>query len=122
MGGHCYGEEPPITPCPYCGTPTEADYVDVGIGYVQCGPFHCTACHASEIGPNDGSRPLTQRERETGWYAPHSEPGSSANVINGVVVSHRAALAAYKDKFTGNPEYNVPGAVEAWREDMRRPK
>lgn len=37
--------------CPYCKEQTEADWVDVGIGMIQCGPFHCTSCGASEIGP-----------------------------------------------------------------------
>lgn len=37
--------------CPYCDTEMEADFVDVGVGYVQCGPYHCYSCGASEIGP-----------------------------------------------------------------------
>jgi hypothetical protein len=37
--------------CPYCKDSMEADYVDVGVGMVQCGPYHCCSCGASEIGP-----------------------------------------------------------------------
>lgn len=36
--------------CPYCGTECEADWVDVGVGFVQCGPYYCENCGASEIG------------------------------------------------------------------------
>lgn len=32
-------------PCPECGTPTECDSVDNGIGEQQCGPYGCPACH-----------------------------------------------------------------------------
>ena len=156
-------------PCPYCDTPCEADWVDVGVGHVQCGPFHCEACGASEIGPCDryidsrGSlsgdlrqslkdslrwgwrwfvqaqhahiharqpftfersnnyacskprnfapfRRLTAEEDATGWYAPDSAPGTSANVIGGEIVSHRQALAAYRDH-----------APETSLEDLREP-
>lgn len=41
----------PTEKCPYCQRETEADWVDVGVGMVQCGPYHCYACGASEIGP-----------------------------------------------------------------------
>lgn len=41
----------PTEECPYCKTEMSADWVDVGVGSVQCGPYHCTACGASEIGP-----------------------------------------------------------------------
>ncbi|WP_242298589.1 hypothetical protein [Bacillus cereus group sp. BfR-BA-01424] len=41
----------PTRECPYCKTEMEADWVDVGVGMVQCGPYHCENCHASEIGP-----------------------------------------------------------------------
>lgn len=84
-------------PCPYCGAPCHADFVDVGVGMVQCGPYVCDSCHATERGPCDNERPLTAIERETGWYTPDSEPGSSANVIGGKVVTHQQALAAYKE-------------------------
>lgn len=37
--------------CPYCQSEMDADFVDVGVGFVQCGPYHCFSCGASEIGP-----------------------------------------------------------------------
>lgn len=41
----------PTQKCPYCKSEMTADHVDVGVGMVQCGPYHCTSCGASEIGP-----------------------------------------------------------------------
>ncbi|MCA1066369.1 hypothetical protein LCL98_23545 [Rossellomorea aquimaris] len=41
----------PSRPCPYCQNQTDADWVDNGVGMVQCGPYHCHDCGASEIGP-----------------------------------------------------------------------
>jgi hypothetical protein len=41
----------PTEKCPYCDTDMEADWVDNGVGMVQCGPYHCLVCNASEIGP-----------------------------------------------------------------------
>lgn len=43
----------PLEKCPYCGTDCEADWVDVGVGMVQCGPYYCQECRASEIGSCD---------------------------------------------------------------------
>ena len=110
-----------IEPCPYCNTPCEADWCDVGVGLVQCGPFHCESCGASEIGPYDKERPLSVEEKRTGWYAPGAEPGSSANVIGGKIVGHQEMLETYKAEFTGNPLYEKPGYVEDWFENIRKP-
>lgn len=41
----------PQQECPYCKNMMDADWVDNGVGMVQCGPYHCHACGASEIGP-----------------------------------------------------------------------
>lgn len=118
-GGYAYGDHEPTEDCPYCGTVCRADFVDVGVGYTQCGPFHCENCGASEIGPYDKKRIRSSREVETGWYEPGSEPGSSANVIGGKIVSHREALDAYQSAFTGNPLYEVPGYVDEWWNKQR---
>jgi len=83
-------------PCPYCGSPCDCDVADVGVGFVQCGPYHCLDCGASQIGPYDKERPLSEQEKKTGWYAPGSEPGSSANVIAGQIVSHQEARNIYR--------------------------
>ncbi len=120
MTGYCYGEQEPTEACPYCSTICRADFVDVGVGLTQCGPFHCEHCGASQIGPYDNERPLTADEEKKGWYAPGSAPGSSANVIGGKVVSHAEMRAAYHKEFAGNPLYDVPGYVEAWFEEIRK--
>lgn len=121
MTGYAYGQHEPTEPCPYCGTICRADFVDIGVGYQQCGPYHCDNCGASEQGPYDTERPLTARERETGWYAPGEPPGSSANVIGGRVVSHVQARAAYAREFTGNSLWHDKSHVEAWWNKQRAP-
>lgn len=121
MSGYCYGEQQPTENCPYCQVVCEADFVDIGVGFTQCGPYHCEQCGASEIGPHDKERPLSEDENRTGWYAPGAEPGSSANVIGGKVVTHRQMTETYKQAFTGNPLYEVPGCVENWFDEVRRP-
>lgn len=112
--GHAYGEHEPTEECPYCGTVCRADFVDVGVGFTQCGPYHCENCGASEIGPYDEERPLSQAEQKCGWYRPDSEPGSSANVVNGRVVSHVQMRDEYRREFIGNPLHDWPGYVEDW--------
>lgn len=119
MSGHLYSEPEPIRKCPYCGTPCEADFVDVGVGMIQCGPYHCDLCLASEIGPYDKGRTLTEDEKRTGWYAPGAEPGSSANVIHGRVVSANVMKQTYDAEYTGNPNHAVPGHVDSWRQKLR---
>lgn len=42
--------EEPLKECPYCERDMYTDWVDVGVGIVQCAPYHCTNCGASEIG------------------------------------------------------------------------
>jgi hypothetical protein len=114
--------ETPTEPCPYCKTPCDADWVDVGVGMVQCGPYHCLQCHASEIGPHDEPRALTKREEDTGWYAPESDPGSSANVIGGQHVSHRVMKAIYQAEFKDNPLWHDRAHVDDWWANVRKPK
>lgn len=120
MNGYAYGQREPIVDCPYCSTPCNADFVDVGIGMMQCGPYHCTRCQASEIGPNDESRQLSADEERTGWYAPGAEPGSSANVVGGAIVSAEGMRRVYREEFINNPMHAAPGHVEEWRERVRR--
>lgn len=121
-GGFAYGDKEPTESCPYCTCQCTADFVDVGVGYVQCGPYHCTSCGASEIGPNDEGRKLSKEEERTGWYAPGTDPGSSANVIDGKVVTYRQMEEEYRSEFIGNPAYELPGYVEDWRKEIRRKK
>lgn len=114
MIGYAYGDNEPTKQCPYCGFDCTADFVDIGVGFQQCGPFHCTNCEASEIGPNDEARELSDAEKKTDWYEPNTPPGSSANVIGGTLVSHVQAKAAYQREFTGNPLWNDKAYVAAW--------
>jgi hypothetical protein len=118
--GYGYHQQQPVQDCPYCGAVCDADFVDVGVGHVQCGPYYCQRCKASEIGEFDTPRELTEDEKRTGWYAPGAPLGDKTNAIDGVPVSHQEMTAAYKDKWTDNPLYEQPGEVEKWFETMRR--
>ena len=117
--GYAYGQHEPTRECPYCGTICRADFVDVGVGLTQCGPYHCENCGASEIGPHDEPRPLSEDEKKHGWYAPDSAPGSSANVINGRIVSHVQAREAYRREFVGNPLWHDKKYVDDWWKKQR---
>lgn len=119
-GGYCYGEHEPTEECPYCDTICRADFVDVGVGFTQCGPYHCEECGASEIGPYDEERELSDIEKATGWYAPESLPGSSANVINGRIVSYVQMRDTYRREFFGNPLWHDKNYVDSWWEEIRK--
>lgn len=88
------GPQPYQTPCPYCGESCDADFVDVGVGFVQCGPFHCEGCGASEIGP-EGSAGRSEIERKTGWYS-GGAVSPYANTVGGVLVDHQEAKLLYE--------------------------
>lgn len=106
--------------CPYCGVACDADFVDIGIGMQQCGPFHCDQCGASQIGPHDNPRELSQAEKDKGWYAPDSEPGSTANVIHGKIVSHQQMRSEYQKEFRDNPLWHDKSYVDEWWEEIRK--
>jgi len=82
--------------CPYCEAHCEADWVDVGVGLVQCGPFYCLNCKASEASYRD-TRKLTPREEETGWYLPGTPVSETANTVGGQLVNHIAAKTFYNE-------------------------
>lgn len=112
--GYLYSEQEPKERCPYCGALCSADFVDIGVGYTQCGPYHCEACHASEIGPFDEQRPLTKREQDFGWYEPETPPGSSANVDdNGRVIRYFEADTLYRQSVGVAPRYDKHGRLKA---------
>lgn len=102
----------PLKKCPYCEHPMHADWVDIGVGMQQCGPYHCFGCGASEIGPEfqkeKDAGSLTEEEIRTGFYRGRISP--HANQIDGVPVDHKTADAVYRaEHFAkhGNP-YNAP--------------
>lgn len=89
-------EREPKEKCPYCGSACHADFVDIGIGFQQCGPYFCENCKASSIGTYDSPRQLTPKEIETGWYAPGKPVSDKANTLNGKLVDHVEALELYR--------------------------
>lgn len=115
MSGYGYSELEPKQPCPYCGAYCHADFVDVGVGYTQCGPYHCERCGASEIGPElyagnqDQFEPC---ELDTGWYKPGSPPGPNANVdASGHHVPHYVADTLYRKSRGVKPRYTPTGQL-----------
>lgn len=86
--------------CPYCENDTYADFVDVGVGMIQCGPFHCENCKSYQIGPHDDHKDLTEIEEKTGWYEPLTDKKySSGNVKNNEFISHEEARKDYRESF-----------------------
>jgi hypothetical protein len=93
--------------CPYCGHPeTHAEWVDVGIGSIQCGPYHCEQCEATEIGPHDTAGELTEEERRTGWYRPGKLP-PEVSTIGGKLVDHHTALAMYRKGLVSQVPFHI---------------
>lgn len=86
--------------CPFCGTECEADWCDVGVGFIQSGPFHCMRCLAVERGPHDKD----ERPTRAGWYLPGEPAGSSANTVCGRPVDHKTAKKLYDLGFLDRKE------------------
>ena len=96
--------ETPSEDCPYCGASCDADWCDVGVGMIQCGPYHCTICNAVERGPHDEDRP--DFDGETGWYKPGATPGQSANVgPSGRPIGYKEADTRYRASHGVGPRY-----------------
>lgn len=111
VSGYTYGEGEPKERCPYCQALCCADFVDVGIGYVQCGPYHCERCGASEMGPNDNGLG-TEAEREVGWFGPGQPPSPDANVDeNGNHIRHFEADTLYRASVGVGPRYTQHGRL-----------
>lgn len=85
----------PAIKCPYCKAECHADWVDVEVGMIQCGPYHCESCDACETGRYDtNTNNLSDEEKKTGWFK--GRYGNTANTINGELVDHKTAKQAYR--------------------------
>lgn len=92
--------------CPYCGnTDCSAEWCDVGVGFVQCGPYHCLQCNASEIGPFDKASP-SDVEKTTGWYVP-GRVSEHVSTISGQIISSDVALAMYKQGLVTQVPFHI---------------
>lgn len=113
-GGYAYGDLEPKERCPYCMAMCCADFVDIGVGMQQCGPYHCEACGASEIGAFDDydENDMTANERRTGWYEPGKPAGSSANIDDyGKHIAWHEADSLYRIGLGVTPRYNSAGRL-----------
>lgn len=82
--------------CPYCNNKEcYADWVDVEIGLVQCGPFFCEDCGACEIGPYDTKTELTANEKKYYWYEPNRSHFTAAPTLDGMPINHQLAKSLY---------------------------
>ncbi len=99
--------------CPYCGNPDcDANWVDVGVGhYAQCEPFHCLVCGASQIGPYDKERQLSDKEKETGWYSPDN-PSDFISTINGTPLDTETALSLYRRRMVNQIPFRLTFSPE----------
>jgi hypothetical protein len=108
--------------CPYCGEKCDAEWCDVGVGYVQMAPYHCMACHATEIGTYDTPRELTEKEKQTGWYEP-GRPSEHVSTINGEVVQLDTAMDMYRngivDKVPFHLTLSEAEEAEMWAKAVR---
>jgi hypothetical protein len=112
--GYTYGDLEPKERCPYCNAICCADFVDIGVGFEQCGPYHCESCGASEIGAHDryDYDAMTQRERATGWYEPGKPAGSSVNVdADGNHIAWHEADTLYRASCGVGPRYDKAGRL-----------
>lgn len=106
--------------CPYChNDQCEADWVDVGIGLVQCSPFYCDNCGACEIGGYDEPAELTEEEKKFHWYQPGRAYLTCAPTVLGVPVEQETAKIFYEagmlDKKDIEPHYEVDLQTPRWR-------
>ena len=87
----------PVEQCPYCGNPDcEAEWCDVGVGYVQQGPFVCQYCSAFSIGAYDKVTP-TDEERKCGFYKPDRRPlPDTVSTIHGRIIDSHTAIRLYQ--------------------------
>lgn len=56
--------------CRWCNEATHAEYVDVGVGLLQCTGGECYHCGGRELGPYMTDGPLSEVEMATGWLGP----------------------------------------------------
>lgn len=59
--------------CRWCYHSTDAEYVDVGVGYVQVSGGQCWNCGAYEMGPYMTDGVITEVEMSTLWLGPDED-------------------------------------------------
>lgn len=75
--GHYRATGEHIACCPFCFGKCHAEYVDVGVGMVQCEPFCCEDCGATEIGSVEGYGAPEGATVWMGYYLPVEGPSDT---------------------------------------------
>lgn len=57
-----------LDPCPFCNGPTDAEFVDIGVGFQQVSPARCNDCGAVQFNPYDDELPASEEEHRAGWH------------------------------------------------------
>ena len=59
--------------CRWCNSRTDAEYVDVGVGWVQVTGGKCWDCGAYEMGPYQTDGRITEVEMASLWLGPFED-------------------------------------------------
>lgn len=66
--------------CPWCGLPTDAEFVDIGVGFQQVSGGWClgvyqgpVGCGSYEMAHHQIDGRLTEVEMVVGWRGPHED-------------------------------------------------
>lgn len=96
MSGYCYGDKEPLEECGLCGCEAWAEFCDVGVGMVQCGPYECTGCGAA-------LNPLVGGQHLEGWHL--IKPSDSGERVTGYYLTPRGGVIEMTFE-RGHSEFN----------------
>jgi len=83
--------------CPFCKSENvEVPYVDIGVGYQQCGPAFCYDCNAHQACPDDTMSSALKEEKDVGWYRGPTYKDEPAPARIQAVEIQRVCLACHQ--------------------------
>lgn len=59
--------------CRWCDSATDAEFVDVGVGFVQVTGGFCLACGGHELASHQIDGLISEVEMATGWLGPEED-------------------------------------------------
>lgn len=107
--------------CPWCGsTNVEADWVDIGVGSEQAGPYMCHNCQSTQLYEED-YKEASQEEKEKGWWQGRyvDEALKERNKNNMLILAISDDHSFRKDREIEVHRIQFPFEVEAgyWRDE-----